>query len=88
MGLPAIGFKKCSAVNELILDGENGILCDEGVESFANALETLMSNEELRIKYGTRSKEDMKQYAPEIIWDKWENLIEEVVENFLKNKRC
>ena len=29
-----------------------------------------------------RHQEEMKQYAPEKIWDKWENLIYEIVENF------
>ena len=32
MGLPAVGYKSCSAVNELIKDGENGYLCDDGAE--------------------------------------------------------
>ena len=31
------------------------------------------------------SKEEMKQYAPEKIWDKWENLIYEIVGNFGKD---
>ncbi|MBQ9763232.1 MAG: glycosyltransferase family 4 protein [Phascolarctobacterium sp.] len=87
MGLPAIGFKNCTAVNELIVNGENGILCDEGVENFAKALEELIVNEEKRIKYGNRAKEDMKQYAPETIWSKWDQLIKELVEEYSEKKR-
>ena len=75
-GLSAIGYKNCPAVNELIKDGENGFLCEKGVDAFAQALEKLMSDEELRKKMGKAAKEDMKQYAPEKIWDMWENLIE------------
>lgn len=26
MGLPAVGYKSCSAVNELIVDGKNGFV--------------------------------------------------------------
>ena len=75
-GLPAIGYKNCPAVNELIKDGENGFLCEEGVDVFAQALEKLISDEELRKKMGNAAKKDMKQYAPEKIWDRWKNLIE------------
>ena len=75
-GLPVIGYKNCPAVNELIKDGENGYLCEDGVNAFAQALDKLMSDEKLRKKMGKAAKEDMKQYAPEKIWDMWENLIE------------
>lgn len=84
-GLPAIGYKNCPAVNELIKDGENGFLCEEGVDAFAQALEKLISDEELRKKMGKAAKEDMKQYAPEKIWDMWEKLIEQVAQGKLPN---
>ena len=78
-GLPAVGCKSCPAVNELIKDGENGFLCENGVDAFAQALEKLMSDEELREKMGKAAKEDMKQYAPDKIWDMWEKLIEKIL---------
>ncbi len=77
-GLPAVGFKSCSRVNELIVDGENGLLCDDGVESFAEALDKLMSSKDLRVKMGKAAKESMKQFAPEAIWNKWEALLESI----------
>ena len=82
-GLPAVGCKSCPAVNELIKDGENGFLCENGVDAFAQALEKLMSDEELREKMGQAAKEDMKQYAPDKIWDMWEKLIEQVAQGKL-----
>lgn len=75
VGLPSVGFKNCSAVNELIKDGKTGILCDDGVDAFADALEKLMNNKDLRVKMGAAAKLDMSEYAPEKIWDKWENLL-------------
>ena len=81
--LPAIGYKNCPAVNELIKDGENGFLCGNGVDAFAQALEKLMSDEKLRKKMGKAAKEDMKQYAPDKIWDMWEKLIEQVAQGKL-----
>lgn len=78
MGLPAVGYKSCPAVNELIQDGENGLLCDDGVEPLSKALEELMKNRTLRVDMGNKAKESMKQYSADIIWKKWEDLIESI----------
>ena len=78
MGLPAVGYKSCSAVNELIQDGVNGFLCDEGPEDLAAGLDLLMGDRALRVRMGQAARESMKQYAPEAIWDAWEKLLEDV----------
>lgn len=78
-GLPAIGYKSCPSVNELIIDGYNGFLCDDGIDDFAEKLKILMSDAELRKKMGQNARESMKQFSPEKIWDQWEALINEVV---------
>lgn len=79
VGLPAVGFKNCSAVNELIKDGKTGILCDDGADSLASALDKLMGNQQLRIEMGAAAKADMAEYAPQKIWDKWESLLKELI---------
>lgn len=81
VGLPAVGYKSCPAVNELIKDGETGLLCDDGAEPLAQALEKLMSDKELRVKMGKAAKADMAQFAPEKIWDKWEELMDKKLKN-------
>ena len=81
VGLPAVGFKHCPAVNELIKDGKNGILCDDGAEGLASALDKLMNNKKLRIEMGAAAKSDMAEYAPQKIWDKWEMLLKEYNKN-------
>ena len=78
MGLPAVGYKSCSAVNELIQDGVNGFLCEEGPEDLAAKLDRLMGDRALRVRMGQAARESMKQYAPEAIWDAWEKLLENV----------
>lgn len=80
VGLPAIGYANCPAVNELIKDGVTGCLCADGVDALANALDKLMGDKELRIKMGRAAKADMAQYAPEKIWDQWEILMERVID--------
>lgn len=79
VGIPCVGYKSAPGVNHLIKDGYNGYLVNDGIIPLSNALEKLMKNEELRKKMGKNAKEDMKQYSPEIIWDKWEKLIYDVV---------
>ena len=76
MGLPAVGYKNCSAVNELIRDGENGYLCEDGIDDFRDKLRKLMSDKDLRVAMGKQARIAVKAYAPEKIWDTWENLLE------------
>ena len=78
MGLPAVGYRSCSAVNELIKDGENGYLCDDGVEPLRISIKRLMSNLSIRVSLGERARTDMKQYSSEVIWDTWEILISQL----------
>ena len=75
MGLPAIGYKSCSAVNELIIDGETGILCDDGVTPLTEALERLMQDQNLRVTMGQAGRDRMKQFSPESIWGQWDELL-------------
>lgn len=76
MGLPAIGYKNCSGVNELITYGVDGYLCEDGVDDFRDKLRKLMSDRDLRVAMGKQAHIAMKAYAPEKIWDTWENLLE------------
>jgi glycosyltransferase involved in cell wall biosynthesis len=78
VGIPAIGYKSCPAVNELIHDGENGFLVDDGAGPLAEALRKLMESPALRRKMGQNAQESMKPFAPHVVWDEWDRLIQEV----------
>ena len=75
VGLPSIGYKNSPSVNELIVDGVNGILVEDGIEDFGNALNRLMSDRQLRVKMGQAASQAMKFYAPDNIWNQWEDLL-------------
>jgi len=77
MGLPAVGYKNCVAVNELIQDGVNGILAEDGVDGLAQSMRTLMKNQALRVKMGKAARESMRQYEASVIWTAWEELLDE-----------
>jgi len=73
-GIPAIGIITCSGTNELIVNESNGLLIDDGVDNLAKALARLMEDNELRVRLGHQAYLDMRRFAPDIIWDRWEKL--------------
>lgn len=77
-GIPAVGYRSCSAVNELIRDKETGLLCEDGTEPLAKVLETLMENPALRKMYGDNAKKAAAAYEAGHVWDMWEKLLQEV----------
>lgn len=79
VGLPCVGLKQASGVNELIINGVNGFLTENSAADFAEKLNLLMDNAQLRAKIGNAGRESVKQYAPEKIWDKWERLLLETL---------
>ena len=85
-GLPSVGFRSADAVGDLIVDGRNGILCEDGVSAFAQGLECLMKDQDLRVRLGRQAVEDMKPYAPQIIWDKWQDVVEQQIRSFSHKK--
>ena len=79
-GLPVIGYKNCPAVNELVRNGQNGFLCADGTDDYADKLLKLVQDRELREKMGKQAKQDMQAYGAEKIWGQWEDLLESITE--------
>ena len=78
MGLPMVGYKNCVSVAELIDDGVNGLLAADGAEPLAEKMTILMRDRNLRVRMGYASRASMRAYAPEMIWGRWEDLMQEV----------
>lgn len=80
-GVPAVGFKGCTGVEDLIQDGVTGLLADYGdVNSLAASLQFLMDHPEKRQEMGENASESMEQYSPNKIWNLWEELLNNVSE--------
>ena len=77
-GIPAVGYKNCPAVNELIQNHKNGILCDEGAGFLADALKTLMEKADLRRQYGEMAKLMSAVYHTDIVWNQWRKVIKQI----------
>ena len=79
MGLPSVGCNDCIAVRNIIQNERNGLLTDPTPESFAAALQTLMKDINLRKALGRQAREDMRKFAPQNIWNTWEQLIRKIM---------
>ena len=79
MGLPCVAFRSCESVRGMIKDEETGILCDDGVTGLKNGLIDLMKSRDKRVKLGAQARQSMKAFAPEVIWNTWENLLHQVI---------
>ena len=81
-GLPVVGFSDCPGTNELIVDGETGILVDgdDRVKAFAKGIETLILEPKRRRNFGLKGRERIKQFSPKKNLDDWELLINRVLQ--------
>ncbi|MDH6251208.1 glycosyltransferase involved in cell wall biosynthesis [Chryseobacterium sp. H1D6B] len=74
-GLPSLGFKNCSGVNELIEHGINGFLVHDEAD-MADSLKILMQDKQMRQRFGENARLAMKKYTPENVFQQWEKLID------------
>ena len=79
-GLPAIGFSGAASVGELIIHNKTGLLAKDETD-FTNQLERLMRDRDLRTRLGANAHEAMKQYASNVVWQQWEDLLKELCES-------
>lgn len=82
-GLPVIGFADCAGTNELIRDGESGILVGihEGETrggALASGLSSLLASPELRQKLGDGGRRQISSLSVESVVQRWEDLIRAV----------
>ena len=76
MGLPCISTD-CAGSDEIISDGENGLLVPVGdKESLEKAMARLMDDREFAHALGKRAKETAKQYESSAVIKRWREVIE------------
>lgn len=73
-GLPCLGFADCSAVNEIIIDGENGLLASDE-NDFAEKLKLLAEDACLRERLGRAAAKTAAAYLPEKVFGQWDELV-------------
>jgi glycosyltransferase involved in cell wall biosynthesis len=76
-GLPVISFNCPDGPSDIITDGEDGFLVENGnIETLADKICYLIENEGLRMKMGQNARESVKRYFPDEIMNKWITLFE------------
>ena len=78
-GIPVIAYQSCTGVNEIVRHGYNGLLAEDGVDSFSDMLKQLMDHPGERRQMGEAARASMQAYAPHKIYDQWENYLNQVV---------
>lgn len=74
-GLPVVAFACKCGPRDIISDGENGYLVEEGdYDKFAERVIALISDIELRKEIGNKAYSSAKNYTKESIMPQWESL--------------
>ena len=73
-GLPAIGLKKTSGVNELLHHGKSGLLTESTEASFASAMQSMIDDQTFRRAAGRNAHKSILRFSPETIFDEWAEL--------------
>jgi glycosyltransferase involved in cell wall biosynthesis len=74
-GLPVIAFAACPGINELVVDGQNGVLVEPSEAALARGLERLMSSAALRKMLGEGGPRSIERYSTKEVASRWEGLL-------------
>ena len=79
-GLPAVCFDFKCGPRDIIVEGENGVIVPDGdIEGLAEAMMTLMEDDELRKRMGEEAKKVVETYSEKKVMSKWMKLYEETI---------
>ncbi len=76
-GLPCIAFNCPNGPADIIKDGVDGMLTENGsIEGLAKAMELLIDSPSTRQEMGKMARQNVLRYTPDIIMQKWVSLFE------------
>ena len=80
-GVPCVSFDCPCGPSDIIKDGEDGFLVENGnINSFAQKMLLLIENESLRAAMGEKAKHNVTRYLPETIMAQWDLLFKEIAQ--------
>lgn len=86
VGLPCVAFACPCGPKDIIHDGVDGILCENGnTEQLADGICTLIENEDIRKRMGINAAHNIQRYTVDTIMQKWDRLFKETLYNNEKN---
>lgn len=79
-GLPSVSFTCPCGPKDIIHDGEDGILCENGnIESLAAGICQLIEDEQLRKEMGKKAAQNIQKFAINRIMQQWDYLFQDLV---------
>lgn len=79
IGLPPVAFTCPCGPRDIIHDGEDGILCENGnIEKLAEGICRLIENEQLRLEMGQKAAQNIQRYTIDNIMKQWDELFQEI----------
>ena len=79
-GLPAVSFDFKCGPRDIVKEGENGLVVTDGdIDGLAEAMMTLMRDDELRKRMGEEAKKVVETFSEAKVMDKWVRLYEETI---------
>ena len=82
VGIPAVVYNCPGGIRYVVKDGETGYLVPmDDEDAFAEKVCTLIENENLRMRMGQSSLQEVEQYRIEKIAEQWMVLFKELVRN-------
>lgn len=81
-GLPAVGNREASGVEDLIVPDNTGLLTDrsEAATGLAVALSRLMTDAALCERLGQAAKAHVKSWSPARVLGEWEDMLMEIAD--------
>jgi len=74
-GVPCVAFDCAPGVREIVTDGVDGIVVPpRDVAALAEGLARLMSDPDLRARYGAAARESVRRFAPDAVLAQWEGV--------------
>ncbi|MDR1584009.1 MAG: glycosyltransferase family 4 protein [Prevotellaceae bacterium] len=79
-GLPCVSFDCPFGPGDIIADGKDGFLVENGnIGKLAEKIIFLIENEDKRMEMGRTAKENVKRFLPEKILFQWDNLFKQLL---------
>lgn len=78
-GLPCVSFDCPSGPGDIIADGEDGFLVENGnINQLAEKLMVLIEDENLRKQMGTKAKQNVQRYSVQSVVKQWDELFKSI----------
>ena len=78
-GLPSVSFACPCGPRDIIHDGEDGILCENGnIQQLAAGICQLIEDEQLRKEMGRKAAQNIQRFSLENIMTQWNDMLQEI----------